>query len=410
MLLFVESTPTGVGMSYVQWAVQNGVDAAYVTDRPIAAARVRLGGEVIDGLERRGRVYPVASTVRGEVPDALVEEVLAQGGPTGVVCSLDRSLEFAAVLAERVGAPYPSPDAVRTIRDKRAARRFYAELGVPTVEWTAPATADELVAFVRKLGKPVVVKNSRGTGSVDVRLVRDLDDAVATFNELSGADRFMGSELLAEEYVPGPLYSLETLVVEGRCHHLGVIDRQLGPNPTFCEVSYSFPAQVPARFEAEMRATVEACVAALRIPQGMLHTEFVLIADHAVIVEINMRPVGAAAPLMMSDCLESSVAAILAAAALGRELPSLERTGLGSTTVTVYPPVAGLLKAVHGLEEAVRAPFVAQVLPGARIGEEVFPPTDFRGALCQIRTVADTVNLSFNAALAAARDIRVEVE
>ncbi|MER7172984.1 ATP-grasp domain-containing protein [Streptomyces mesophilus] len=410
MLLFVESTPTGVGMSLVRWAVDHAIDAAYVTDRSVPAAKTLLAGEVLDELERRGRVFELASTKTAVVPDGLVAEILTAGGPMGVICSLDQSLEFAAVLAQRVGAPHPSPQAVRTIRDKRAARRFYTRAGIPNLRWNAPGSAGELVSFVESLDGPAVVKNCRGTGSLDVRLVRDADEAVLAFGELSGERRYMGGELLAEEYVQGPLYSLETLVVDGRCHHLGITDRQLGPNPAFCEVSYSFPVQLPAQVEDAMRKAVETCTAALGIPQGMLHTEFVVTAGGPLIIETNMRLAGAAAPLMMNDCLQSPIAAILAAAALGRPLPPTGLNGRGSTTMTVYPPVAGKLSAVHGIDEAGRAPFVTQVLPGAAVGEKVSPPVDFRGHLCQIRTVADSVNLSFNAAIAAARDIRAEVE
>jgi hypothetical protein len=410
MLVFVESSLTGAGMSYVKWAVDNGVDAAYVTGQPIEVARGRLGGEVVEELERRGRVYPVPSTTTSDVPSSLVNKIRGIGGRMGVICLMDRSVEFAAILAQRIGARYPSPDAVRTIQDKRSARQFYTEVGVPNIRWCAPKAPDDLIAFVEQLDGPVVLKISRGTGSVHVKLARTAEEAVAVFAELSVVDRLMGGDLLAEEYVRGPLYSLETLIVDGRCHHLGVTDRQIGPNPSFCEVSYSFPVRLPALVEASMRNTVETCVAALEIPQGMLHSEFAVSSDDAVIIEINIRPAGAGIPLMMSDCLESPIAGILAAAALGTELPSTEQNGQASTTMTVYPPVAGKLRALHGVEEAGRAPFVAQILPGARTGEEVCPPVDFRGALCQIRTVADSVNLSFNAAASAARDIWAEVE
>ncbi|WP_086801014.1 ATP-grasp domain-containing protein [Streptomyces caniscabiei] len=410
MLLFIESTGTGAGMSYVKWAVDNDVDAAYVTDQPIEVAKARLGGEVVEELERRERVYQVPSTLTGDVPSALVNKIRDVGGPMGVICSLDRSVEFAAVLAEQVGAPYPSPYAVRTIRDKSSARQFYTEVGVPNIRWCTPKSPEELVAFVEQLDGPVVLKNTLGAGSYNVRLVRDTEEAVAGFAELSGGNPYLGGELLAEEYVRGPVYSLETLIVDGRCHHLGVTDRQIGPNPAFCEVSYSFPVQLPPSVAASMRSTVETCVTALGIAQGMLHTEFAVRAEDVVIIEINIRPAGAGIPLMMNDCLESPVAEILAAAALGKDLPSLRQNGRASTTMTVYPPVGGKLRALHGIEEARRSPFVVQVMAVARIGEEVSPPVDFRGWLCQIRTVADSLNLSFNAAVEAARDVWAESE
>ncbi|AEV87122.1 carbamoyl-phosphate synthase large chain [Actinoplanes sp. SE50] len=409
MLLFVESAPTGAGMSHVRWAVDHGFDAAYVSANPEWAPE-RLGGEVMETLESRGRVFKVPSSEVTEVPAWLVSSIEQAAGPSGVVCGLDRSLPFAAALAEAVGAPYPSVPAMQTFRDKRAARRLYDKLGITSARWAAPADADEFVAFTEEIGGPVVLKNCRGTGSMDVRLVESSTEARERYLELSNAERYLDGDLMAEEYLTGPLYSLETIVSDGTCHHLGVTDRQIGPNPGFCEVSYTFPVQVPWQYENEMRRAVEACVQAYGIRQGMLHTEFIVTSHGAAIVELNVRHPGGLLTMMMSDCLNSSVSEILSLSALQMPLPDLSHNGKASTTVTVYPQVAGRLVQMRGLDEVGAAPFVVQALPSAAPGDWVQPPTDYRGALCQIRTVAESSNLSFNAAMAAARGISAVVE
>ncbi|MFF5537762.1 ATP-grasp domain-containing protein [Streptomyces cinerochromogenes] len=411
MIFFVEAPLTGSGLSALAWAVAQGIDAALVTTDP-AKYRGAVGAEVLPGLAGRGRLYVVETTEGEAVPAGLLDaarEHTGSGRP-GVVCATDRHLLFAAALAEAIGAPFAPVEAVRTFRDKRRARELYEKLGIPSPRWAEARTADELRAFAEDTGRPVVLKNARGTGSLDVLLCRTPEEAVAAYGTLTAGDLYLDGELMAEEYVSGPLYSLETLVTDGRCRHLGVTDRQLGPRPAFCEVSYTFPVRVPERAEARMRAAVETLVEATGIAQGMLHTEFILTdGDEAVVVEVNARTGGGLLSLMMNDCLTVPVPELLCSAALGRPVADPRHNGSYSSTVTVYAPRAGRLSRVHGLAEAGDGPHVVQVVRGAAPGDEVRAAGDYRGAVGQIRTRAGSANLALNAALAAARDVVVEV-
>ncbi|BCM70482.1 MULTISPECIES: ATP-grasp domain-containing protein [Streptomyces] len=411
MIFFVEAPLTGSGLSTLAWAVAQGIDAALVTTDP-AKYRGAAGADVLPGLAARGRLHVVPATEGEAVPAELLaaaRERPAPGRP-GVICATDRHLLFAAALAEAIGAPFAPVEAVRTFRDKRRARELYDTLGIASPRWAEVRTADELRAFAEEAGRPVVLKNCRGTGSLDVLLCRTPRDAVAVHATLTSGDLYLGGELMAEEFVSGPLYSLETLVADGRCRHLGVTDRQLGPRPAFCEVSYTFPVRVPARAEAAMRAAVETLVAATGIAQGMLHTEFILAGgDEAVVVEVNARMGGGLLALMMNDCLTVPVPELLCSAALGRPVADPVPNGRHSSTVTVYAPTAGRLRRVHGLAEAAGAPHVVQVVRSAAPGDEVRAAGDYRGAVGQIRTRAGSANLALNAALAASRDLVVEV-
>lgn len=326
MILFVESPLTGSGLTALGWAVDHGLDAALVTTNP-AKYDGMPGADVLAELARRERLFVVATTEGETLPGELVTALRDDDGPPAVVCATDRHLLFAAVLAEAVGAPFAPVETVRTLRDKRCARELYEELGIASPRWTEPRTAEELAAFVTASGAPVVLKNCRGTGSLDVLLCRTPHEAATAFRTLSAAGRYLDGELMAEVYVNGPLYSLETLVADGRCRHLGVTDRQLGPRPSFCEVSYTFPVEVPPEAEARMRKAVETLVAATDFTQGMLHTEFVLTDDAAVVVEVNARMGGGLLSSMMSDCLSVSVPELLCTAALGRPCPNPSAPG-----------------------------------------------------------------------------------
>lgn len=401
MLFFIESSRTGTGLTHVQWALDHGHEVAFVSADP-ARYDSPAEREVVELLERRGRV------LRADTTDGPLPEGLPAGPGHGVVCVSDRFLDFAARLAQRVGAPFAAPEALAVLRDKRRARELYEELGLPQVAWRPLGSAEDAEGFAREVGGPVVIKNVCGTGSLDVVQCGTPRDAARAYGELWSGQRYLDAELMAEEFLRGPLYSIETMLIDGQCHPLGTTDRQLGPAPHFCEVSYTFPADLPAAVTAAMEQAVAAVAARLELRWGLVHTEFIVGSDGPRLVEVNPRLAGGLLPAMMSDCLETTTSELLCSLALGQKPRTPVRRDVASSTVTVYQAQAGTVAEVE-TADAARCPFVVDVTSVARPGAAVGPPRDYRGAACQIRTTAPTPGLAQNAALAAARQVRVRL-
>jgi biotin carboxylase len=352
-------------------------------------------------------VFQAANT-DGELLDpGLVEWVQASGTPTGVVCIGDRNLPFAARLAEALGAPFPSVEAIKVFRDKRTARRLYTELGIRSPRWTTVASAEDALRLWESTGKPVVLKNVKGAGSLDVMLCRSPEEIREYHATLAESRRYLGGELMAEEFVTGPLLSVETMVSGGCCVHLGMTDRQLGPRPHFCEVSYTFPVAAPLSQCEEMEKAIDACMRHFGMTDGFLHSEFILTQEGPVLVEINARLGGGLLALMMSDCLTVSSWEMLCRVALGQPVPRPEHNGRYASAVTVYPETEGVVEAIINPDDIAASPFVVDVVWNAAPGDRVCPPNDYRGSLCQIRTLADSPSVSYNAALSASRDVLV---
>ncbi|MEV6523011.1 ATP-grasp domain-containing protein [Longispora sp. NPDC051575] len=406
MLIFVEAGIAGTGLSCLRWAEDAGLDPALVTSDP-SVYRDVPDGSLLELLVSRDRVFNAKDTDGDELDPGLLDWARSGDSTIGVVCVGDRNLPFAATLAEALGAPFPSVEAVATFRDKRAARHVYTELGIRSPRWAPAADAEEAVALFERVG-PVVLKNVKGAGSLDVLLCRTAEEVRAHHHALATGGRYLDGELMAEEFVTGPLLSVETVVTDQRCVHLGVTDRQLGPRPHFCEVSYTFPVLAPPAARAEMERAVEACVRHFGLT-GFLHSEFILTADGPVLVEINARLGGGLLAPMMTDCLTVSSWELLCRAALGQPVPVPEHTGRYASVVTVYPQAAGTVESLVEPGVVAANPFVVDVVWNAGPGDRVAPATDYRGSLCQIRTVADAPAVAYNAALTAARDVRVNL-
>jgi hypothetical protein len=104
------------------------------------------------------------------------------------------------------------------------------------------------------------------------------------------------------------------------------------------------------------------------------------------------------------------VSELLCLSALDAVEVSPTRNGMTSSTTTVYPSNTRRLRSLDGLAQAQAMPFIREVVPLARVGDEIGPPRDYRGAVCQVRTTADSAVLAFNSAQVAGQLVAAGLE
>ncbi|GGB94989.1 ATP-grasp domain-containing protein [Cellulomonas carbonis] len=406
MLFFVEAATTGSGLLLARHAERQGHDVVLVTADPDKYAHAP-GNEVLPILRDCGRLRIEVDLDRYRSPGWLRE---VGAGPHGVVCATDRHLPYSAGLAAELGAPFLSEGAVAVLRDKREARAWYERLGLPAVRWGSLDSREAAEMFAAEVGGPVVLKNVRGTGSMQVRLARSPSEAGEVWTALMAGGRYLSGGLMAEEYLDGPLVSLETLVSRGRAVHLGVTDRHLGEHPYFPELAYTFPAPCAASHRADMEACVDRIVSGLDMEQGALHTEFALTPDGVHLVEVNARLAGALVTRMLDDCLDGGFYGRVVDSATGAEPRAAVLNGAYSSGVIVYADRPGRLQQAPDWEAVARLPWVRETVPAAAPGDEVGTAQDYRGSLGQVRTLAPSPSLSLAAAYSAASRVTSHVD
>jgi acetyl-CoA carboxylase biotin carboxylase subunit len=99
----------------------------------------------------------------------------------------------------------PSPEAIRLMGDKAAARRFAKQAGVPVVPGSEEPLkhAAEAVELADAIGYPVIFKAAAGGGGRGMRIVRGRDTAAAAFAQCqseAGA-AFGSSEIYCEKFI-----------------------------------------------------------------------------------------------------------------------------------------------------------------------------------------------------------------
>jgi acetyl-CoA carboxylase biotin carboxylase subunit len=124
----------------------------------------------------------------------------------------------------------PTPDQIRVMGDKASARRAMQEVGVPIVPGTPGPVEDpeEALEFARQIGFPVIIKAAAGGGGKGMRVARDPDDFLRSFQlaRSEALSAFGNGDVFVEKFLVRPRH-VEFQVLgdtHGNVIHLGERD------------------------------------------------------------------------------------------------------------------------------------------------------------------------------------------
>ncbi|MEU0741490.1 ATP-grasp domain-containing protein [Streptomyces sp. NPDC006134] len=328
----------------------------------------------------------------------------------GLIGSTDTWMTVCADLTARFGLPGLDPAVLRLTRDKAAVRNRLHALGLTrgrAVEaaGSAPGTRDLLLG---ETGLPLILKDTAGTGSQNVWLVRDEAELDAALAEAAG--RALRGRLFAEPYFSGPVYSAETLTWAGRTRLLGVSSRLMSPEPRFREEITAFPVAFPEPRRASLERWLDEVLAALGYTDRFAHVEFVLTADGPEVVEVNPRIGGALVGEGLCRALGVNVYEAMVEAALGRRPRLMDAGPPGGPAVAFvlgYPAEPGVFTGVAGLDRLADMPGAPAWYPVKRTGDLIEHLDDSRGYAGIVYAEAETAELATHRAVAAAGALRV---
>lgn len=285
-----------------------------------AAARLGLDVTILtDQPDAHRATYPDLEILRCDVRDfrAVVTRISTHHRPDAVFTNSDHLQTQAALAAQYFGLPGKDWRATLRAKDKGEMRRHLAAAGVDTV-WSAEISdqADLNGPLVVDAPYPCVVKPREGVASEDVVLVDTAAGLVAHGKEI--LSRRPDVTLVVEEYLPGELYTLETLG-DGQVRHiLGGFHTELSPPPYFIEERLTFVPAHPEPVVAQILTQLDA----LGVGFGACHTEFVVHDGRARVIEVNYRAIGDQCDLLLAQLLDLPLFEHILRTHLGAPLPA----------------------------------------------------------------------------------------
>ncbi|MGD9482618.1 ATP-grasp domain-containing protein [Streptomyces sp. TRM70308] len=343
--------------------------------------------------------------------EAVAAELRRAPGLRGLISSTDTWMLVGAELTARFGLPGLDPAVLRLARDKAAVRDLLHAAGLTRARAVEADGVDLAELLPKEAGFPAIVKDTAGTGSQNVWLVRDERELAAVLRTARG--RTLKGRLFAEPYFSGPVYSAETLTWAGRTRLLGVSSRLMSPEPRFREEITAFPVAFPEPRRAELERWLGEVLAAIGYTDRFAHVEFALTSAGPEVVEVNPRIGGALVGEGLCRALGRNVYEAMVEAALGRRPRLLDEAFPGGPAVAFvlgYPERPGVFTGVAGLERLADMPGAPAWYPVKRTGEVVEHLEDSRGYAGLVYAEAETAELATHCAVAAANAVRVLTE
>lgn len=278
----------------------------------------------------------------------------------------------AAQVCEALGLPGNSVETVRLLKDKFLMRQRLNQLGLSPVAARLGQTQDDLAAFGREHGLPMIVKPIDASGSQGVFRIDSPAQHEQVWRHLQalGLPRF-----LMEQYLDGPEISVESFSFHGRHVILAITDKLTLPNHV--ELGHSVPALLDPALREQVVELVRVFLDAVRLREGPAHTEIKLTRQGPRIVESHNRPGGDRINELVRTAYGVDMKTMLFGWLCGLIEPLEESPRLqAGAAIRFFTPPPGTVRAIAGVEEVRRAPGLVELDLTVKVGERVRPITE----------------------------------
>lgn len=241
----------------------------------------------------------------GKIAEALLpyqNELLA------ITCRFEQSIaRFAAVIPHVPYLRTPTTESLAWATDKYEMRKrlkLFDPKNTPVFTWVQNNTIKERTRVIEKVGFPMIVKPANLAGSLFVTICyheEDLEKTLRTaFRKIRAAyrkdTRLEEPKIIAEEYMEGDLYSLDSYVnSRGEITHCPLV-RQRTAKELGRDDFYNYLQITPTALKQvtvdKAREVAEHAILALGLRSVTAHTELMKVDDEWKIIEIGPRPGG----------------------------------------------------------------------------------------------------------------------
>ncbi|MEU6865191.1 ATP-grasp domain-containing protein [Streptomyces sp. NPDC046876] len=243
----------------------------------------------------------IADYTDWDVTRPLVEAAHRAYGFTRVASITEPGLVPAGRISDHLGLGNTSEEVAELLRDKYAMRRHLAASDSPEVRALSVAAAEvdgagALAAFGAEHGYPFVLKPVDATASLGVVRIDGPEQAAEAWagvealrarTDLQWGSFFTIGRFIAEQYIPGPEYSVETFSFAGRHIVLAITEKLTGDG--FVELGHALPARLGAADEKAVEEAVARFLDAVGLTDGAAHTELRLSPSGPQIIESHNR-------------------------------------------------------------------------------------------------------------------------
>lgn len=223
--------------------------------------------------------------------DAPVEEWIKWAETLNDIKPIDLVLNFhehrqveASMIASKLGHAYTnSLETINIVNDKFLMRKYLRDVNIDKTNSMISNNIEELMFFLEGTNnQSAIIKPVNGRASENICLVKSREDLITALTHYKGLD------VLIEEYIDGPEYSVECISHRGVHKIIGITEKYKDPD-TFVELGHTFPAQLNIETDIKIKDFVTRVLTKLGVMNGPTHTEIILNQNEPRIIETHLR-------------------------------------------------------------------------------------------------------------------------
>ena len=205
-----------------------------------------------------------------------------------LTAATDFSVLTMSYIAEELHLPGINYTSAKIIKNKASVRKLLFEAQADDTGYSYEIDSVEAIAEVLpKVKFPIMMKPVDGSGSRGASKVEKAEDfAKAAEFAMSGS---ITHRAVAEPFINGREYGVESFVDNGEIHVLGVMQKDMTQPPYYAELGHAIPSGLPYALEEKVKNCVRTAIKALGVNHGSVNMDLLINGDEVHIVDIGAR-------------------------------------------------------------------------------------------------------------------------
>ena len=206
-----------------------------------------------------------------------------------LTAATDFSVLTMSRIAQEMGLPGINYEAAKRIKNKAAVRKCLFDAKADDTGYSFEINSlKEASKILPHVKFPVMMKPCDGSGSRGAsRVDRAEDFEEACKFAMNGS---ITHRAVAEPFVVGKEYGVESCVDKGEIHVLGIMQKEMTLPPFYAELGHAIPSGLSFEMENKIRKCVEKALVALEVNHGSVNMDLLIGNDGDVhIVDVGAR-------------------------------------------------------------------------------------------------------------------------
>lgn len=206
-----------------------------------------------------------------------------------LTAATDFSVLTMSRIACELGLPGINYESAKVIKNKAAVRKVLFDAHADDTGYSYEINSTEEAENIKdKVGYPVMVKPCDGSGSRGASRVDNAEAFVAACEfAMEGS---IAHRAVAEPFVVGREYGVESFVDNGTIHVLGVMQKDMTNPPYYAELGHAIPSGLNDELEEKVKRCVYNALVALGVNHGSVNMDLLINEKGDVhIVDIGAR-------------------------------------------------------------------------------------------------------------------------